>query len=76
MVTVDSMTLTTSDGEDIVIDDFYNSGDPSSPLAQIQINLLEYQGSDYSTITQDLELSVGTYQNLTLDILDDETTDT
>lgn len=72
VVTVESMTLRTAAGEDILVDEFYNSDDPTTPLAQIQIDLLDYQGDQYRTISQDLELEVGTYQSLTLNILDDE----
>lgn len=72
VVTVESMTLRTAAGEDILVDEFFNSDDPTTPLAQFQIDLLDYQGDQYSIISQDLELEVGTYQSLTLDVLDED----
>ncbi len=73
-VTVDTMVLTKEGGEEVVIDEFYNELDPGTPLSQIQINLLDFQGSDYSLIAQDLMLDVGTYERLTLEILDEDVT--
>ncbi len=72
VVTVESMTLQTASGEDILVDEFYNSNDPAAPLAQFQIDLLDYQGDQYRIISKDLELEVGAYQSLTLDILDED----
>lgn len=72
VISIDSVILQNKTGEQVVIDEFYNSNEPDLPLAQIQIDLLDYQGSSYKTIIQDFQLQVGLYQELKLEVVDSD----
>jgi hypothetical protein len=76
VVTIDTMTLTSAAGETLVIEEFANPSEPSSPLSAVQINLLDYQGSDYLSIVEGFDLPVGEYESLNLSIADDDIADT
>ncbi|MFT5695129.1 MAG: hypothetical protein ACI9QQ_001104 [Myxococcota bacterium] len=68
-ITIESMTIGRNDEEDIVIDSF-NTGD--GEVEQVTVNLLDFQGSDHMLFIQELELEAGTYQNIRLEVVDED----
>lgn len=72
VITVEAIVITAGSGEVIRIDEFYNEDNPDVPLEQFQINLLEYQGADYKLVSQNILLESGNYQQLNLEIVDDD----
>lgn len=72
VITVEAIVITAGSGEVIRIDEFYNEDNPDVPLEQFQINLPEYQGADYKLVSQNILLESGNYQQLNLEIVDDD----
>ncbi|MBW2295752.1 MAG: DUF4382 domain-containing protein [Deltaproteobacteria bacterium] len=72
-ITIESMTVNREGEEDIVIDTF--DDEDGNPLDRVTVDLLDYQGSDSKIILFDFELEIGDYQNIRLEILDENTDD-
>jgi hypothetical protein len=70
-VTILSVTINREGDEDIVIDTFEDEDGVEHD--SITVNLLDYQGSDSKMIIADLELETGEYQNVRLEIHDEDT---
>lgn len=68
-ITIESMTVRQSGEDDVVIETFDDDG---TEVERIQINLLDYQGSDSKIILEAFELQVGEYTDLRLEILDED----
>lgn len=71
VVTIDRITFNRA-GSDVVIDSFPDD-DPDLPDTDtIQIDLLQVQGLDYVIVADGVETPVGRYQNMRLEIIDDD----
>ncbi len=75
VITIDRMVVRPRGGDDdIVIEEFTDSNDPDGDLLDtVEIDLLEYQGMERILVVEDLVLEVGDYQNLILEVLDEDT---
>lgn len=69
-ITIASMTLQRDGDDDVVIETFDTD---EGPVEQITIDLLDYQGSASKIIVEEIELEIGDYDNLRLEILDEDT---
>ncbi|WP_101758126.1 DUF4382 domain-containing protein [Oceanicoccus sp. KOV_DT_Chl] len=62
-------------GEDDVVVDTFSSDDVTPPVVDadtIQINLLDFQGTNQAIVIEGLELEDGEYSNIILEILDED----
>lgn len=67
---VDSITLVSSEGEDVVIDTFTIDDLNLSSSKTFQIDLLDYRGLKQLEVIEDLEIESGTYTEVVLQVLD------
>ncbi len=72
VITVDKITFV-GNGEDIVIDQFKNPDTGANDLDTFTIDLLQVQGLDSRLVVDSVELPVGEYSNMLIDILDEDT---
>ena len=69
-LTVDTITLRGSGVDDVVVDTFTIADLGLTDAESFSIDLLSYRGLNQLVIISDLELDIGTYSALDLDILD------
>ena len=72
VITIDRVTINRP-GDDIVVDEFPNPDPDGEPLDTVTIDLLDYQGTDFIVLVEGLELEVGSYQNMRLEVIDEDT---
>lgn len=74
VITIDRIVLNRANGGDVVIDRFTNEDLGIFDEDTITVDLLEYRGEDNLLIAGPLEVAVDEYQNLRLDIIDNDIT--
>jgi hypothetical protein len=74
VITIDRITLNQPGHDDVVIDRFTNEDLGVYDEETITIDLLDYRGEDNVLIVGPVDVNVGDYQNLRLDIIDDDIT--
>lgn len=70
-ITVDTITFN-REGEDIVVDTFTSADLGITDADTFTLDLLEVQGNDNRIVIDALELPAGEYQNLRIDIVDED----
>ena len=73
VVTIDRITLSRDGQPDVVIDEFTSEELDVFEEDTITIDLLDYRGEDNLLIAGPVELNVADYQNLRLEIIDEDT---
>jgi len=76
VITVDKLTFRRSNGDNIVVDTFTSEELNLIDSDTFQLNLLELQGLTSSLVLDSVTLPVGEYQNLIIEVLDDQSTET
>jgi len=74
VITIDRIILNRPGHDDVVIDQFTNEDLGVIDEDTITIDLLDYRGEDNVLIVGPVDLDVADYQNLRLDIIDDDVT--
>ena len=72
VITIDRIVLNRPGSDDVIIDEFTNEDLGVIDADTIQIDLLDYRGMDNLLIVGPVELDVAEYQNLRLEIIDDD----
>lgn len=71
VVTVESITFQRSDEDDIVVETFVADDSQSTNNNTFEIDLLEFQGEDSRLVVDSVELPVGEYTDMIIDVLDE-----
>lgn len=71
VITVDRITFR-GNGEDIVVDDFLNEETGVNDASTFTIDLMQVQGTDRRLVVDSVELPVGEYSNMLIDVLDND----
>ena len=72
VITIDRITLNRPGNDDVILDRFTNEELGVFDEDTITVDLLDYRGEDNLLIVGPVELDVGDFQNLRLEIIDDD----
>ena len=72
VITIDRITLNRPGNDDVVLDHFTNEELGVFDADTITVDLLDYRGEDNLLIVGPVELDVGDFQNLRLEIIDED----